>query len=313
MQTEDMEELAGMSIEQIEEKAASNSNHDDHEDVEAAGDDLQAGEQAVKEGAATGAAEDGGQEEKGVFVETKSGNGRIPYKELAETRERLSEANKKIEQLERRSYKADVPEDFQSQMEAVSAERMGLKGQFENGDISFEEYEEKVQAIIERREELLKASVKAEISQEMRQQQAVETWEQTVNNFLDTPVDGIDYRADQEKFDALDRYVKILAADPENNDKDQKWFLAEAHAIVKVRSGSIDVSNKQKSPPNTSPAKADGYEEARPAFQTLSDIPGGTPPAKDLAEQIGELSGAALTNRFLNDPASIEKYLASLG
>lgn len=312
MQTEDMEELAGMSIEQIEEKAASNSNPEDHEDGEA-GDDLQAGEQAVEEGAAAGAAEEGGHEEEGVFVETKSGKGRIPYKELAETRERLSEANKKIEQLERRSYKADVPEDFQSQMEAVSAERKDLKGQFENGDLSFEEYEEKVQAIIERREELLKASVKAEISQEMRQQQAVETWEQTVNNFLDTPVDGIDYRADQAKFDALDRYVKILAADPENNDKDQKWFLAEAHAIVKVRSGSIDVSNKQKSPQNPPPAKADGDEEARPAFQTLSDIPGGTPPAKDLAEQIGELSGAALTNRFMNDPESIEKYLASVG
>ena len=313
MQTEDMEALAGMSIEQIEERAVS-SNPEGQEEGEA-GDDLQsAGEQVVKEGAATGAtAEEDGQDDEGVFVETKNGKGKIPYKELAETRERLAEAREKIEQLERRSYKADVPEDFQSQMEAVNAERKAIKDQFENGDLSFEEYEEKVQAVFERREELLKASVKAEISQEMRQQQAVETWESTVNSFLSKPVDGIDYRADQAKFDALDRYVKILAADPENNDKSQQWFLEEAHAIVKVRSGVTDVTNKQNDPPKTPAAKADGDEEGRPAFQTLSDIPGGTPPAKDLAEQIGELSGAQLTNRFLNDPASIEKYLASLG
>jgi len=54
--------------------------------------------------------------------------------------------------------------------------------------------------------------------------------------------------------------------------------------------------------------------DKRPPVNSLSDIPGGVPPAAGKREQLEELSGSALGNRFADMPLDqIQGYLASLG
>lgn len=64
---------------------------------------------------------------------------------------------------------------------------------------------------------------------------AQDRWIATINTFVETEAarpGGIDYRTDTQKQDALDKYVKEIAAAPGNEDKKMSWFLIEAHKRV---------------------------------------------------------------------------------
>lgn len=297
--------LAAMSIEQLEQQAAMPEGGEQDEVIE------ETGEQVVEEGVSTDAADESPQAE--TFVETKDGKGRIPFKVLAETREELKSLRK---QLEGRSYVANVPADYQEQVASVSADIAQLGKQFEEGDITWEEYQVKQSEVTQKREALLAASIKAEISSEMRQQQSVDTWQDTVNHFIENPNpdDGIDYRTEPDKLATLDTLVKALASDPANNDKDQRWFLETAHAVVKTMAG-ISVANKLE-PDTKAPVskKAVPTSGVKPSINSLSDIPGGLPPARSEMEQFGELSGAVIGQRFAKlTSAQIDQQLSDMG
>ena len=69
----------------------------------------------------------------------------------------------------------------------------------------------------------------------------------------------------------------------------------------------VDAATSTEKKPQATPAK-------RPPVNSLSDIPGGIPPAAGTREQIEELSVAALGNKLMtmsND--QIQDYLSSLG
>ena len=308
-----MEDMAEMSIEQIDAMANGEEPAEGKEDL-AEGSPTETTEQVVEEGAATGAE---GEAVGGVAM--KSGKGTIPYAVLKETREELAEARRRIEALEsKKSYHAEISENHESLVAQANEKINALVNKFEDADISTEEFQAELAKITGEKEALLAAKIKSEIADEMRiqqEQKAVEdsdaAWRKTVDVFLLSKPDGVDYNADQEKFAELDAAIKMFASNPANANRDHQWFLTKAHGEVLENNGI-----KPQPTPPTPPvveAKDKPTELDKPPIFSLSDIPGGlSPDGGTEADQVVALSGAALTNRFLNDPAQIDKVLAGL-
>jgi hypothetical protein len=67
------------------------------------------------------------------------------------------------------------------------------------------------------------------------QEEASARWRALVKAFIDIEEgrpNGIKYRESPEKMAALDKYVKQLANDPKNDQREAVWFLQEAHKMV---------------------------------------------------------------------------------
>ena len=181
-------------------------------------------------------------------------------------------------------YQAYLPEDFQQQSELLKTERAELREAYKNGDIDFDEYEERRENLQAREKELDRAAVKAEISGEMRQQTEAQAWTSTVNSFINTAAksDGIDYRNDIAKQADLDLFVKTLANKPENADKSGEWFLQEAHKRVKALHGIETVSNKKPGAQNRKPPVDD-------LPKNLAHVPGGADDAEEQSSRFADL------------------------
>lgn len=313
-----MDALAGMSMDQLGELSA--------EEIEKLGLD---GDKEDVEGASSSAddtgevgtgsdGQDGESGEPGDFIEAKNGKAKIPYKVLEETRAELANLKEELARVREQGgrgtiYKAELTPEHMEQLAAVEGELSGLRQQFEDGDLEWEDYQEKLTDAIGRRDTLNRQVLKAEIAAEISQQSAEQEWRDTVDSFLGTERNGIDYTKDDAKRSDLDMFVKVLGQDPGNADKDYDWFLNTAHAAVMAKHGVVMSGGQQQQQQRQNGSGDAGEQQRKPAFISLSDIPGGSPPAKNELEQLGELSTASIANKFLNDPAAIDKYLAQLG
>lgn len=226
----------------------------------------------------------------------------------------LAASQQQVKQLsDRGTFKSSLPEDHGQRMADVEGELTSIGKSFQDGDLTWDEYQLKLREASAVRESLVESATMAKISKQMQEQEAVnkeqagkDTWANTVKSFIDSKPDGMDY-SDPTKNRDLDVYVKALAADADNADKPGEWFLNEAHALVKSKHRITTII-----PPAKPPAKEEMLSASKP-FQTLSDVPGGLPAGTNEVEQLGDMSGAALANRFMNDPGGIDKLLASLG
>lgn len=64
---------------------------------------------------------------------------------------------------------------------------------------------------------------------------AADEWSTVIGAFMEIEArspQGIDYRNDPKRLEALDKYVKQLANDPKNDKQNMAWFLIEAHKLV---------------------------------------------------------------------------------
>lgn len=250
------------------------------------------------------------EEQPQVSIATKSGKGSIPYRVLDEERKENAELRRKIEELEKRTvYQAEVPGDYGEKLAEFDQQLATLGKQFEDGEIvEWDEFLAKQKEILQQRSALERSAVKAEISREMTEQQNRDAWLGTVAQFVGETRDGVDYARDEGKRSDLDRYVKLFASDQDNSDQSYQWFLDTAHAAVMAKHGMVkSAPHEDKGLEVKEPVVK--KEVAKAPFNSLSEIPGGTPPAKDELEQLGELSGAVLRNKFLKDPSLIDKYL----
>lgn len=301
------EELSNASIEEIERMAMSQLNGEEaipgeeSGEIESEAATKQDVEAAPSDPVAEVAPKQNDKEKNFAAMRTKN---KSLEEELARTQNEL-----KI--LSERTYQAALPENYEQSMSDVTAQMAAIGSKFQEGELSWEDYQAQLRDVTVQRENLIKASLKAEISNEMRNQieeakkeDAATTWEKTVGSFLDSKPDQIDYKADEAKNRDLNTYVKALAADTDNSDKSMEWFLQEAHVLVKA---------KHRIAASPAPIMNPVDKPSGLPFNTLSDLPGGLSPANTSNEQLDQLSGAALANRFMNDPAAIDKYLASLG
>lgn len=189
----------------------------------------------------------------------------------------------------RNEYVAKLPDDFDQKIADLATQEAAIRTKFKEGEIELEDYEAQRDAILKERETLNTARVKAEISQEMREQAAQNEWQNQIKTFMSVASknDGIDYRKDTEKANDLDMFVKTLANSPANADKPGDWFLAEAHKRVMALHGVTKpaaAASETKAPAKT----ASRESPLKSAPKTLAQVPGGDGPG-DVADEFSHL------------------------
>jgi len=152
------------------------------------------------------------------------------------------------------------------------------------------------------RRELDTLRTKAEIAREMGAQTAEQEWNFTVTNFMRKVKrdEGIDYATDEAKGSDLDAFVRALANNPANADKDYEWFLSEAHKRIKVLHGVVATKKEEPAPKAVTTRKPP--TDKLPA--TLAQVPGGDGP--------GDISGDEFSELDALDGLEYERALASM-
>lgn len=134
-------------------------------------------------------------------------------------------------------YVAPVVENFEQRLTDLATAETELKTRFKEGEIAFEEYESERDKLVEQRQELREAKLKGEIAAEQAQQAEEQKWDWECNRFIKqvARAEGIDYRADSNKhlMESFNLFIKGLADNPANAEKDGDWFLSQAHKMVK--------------------------------------------------------------------------------
>ena len=176
-------------------------------------------------------------------------------------------------------YQSDVPSDIVDQIAAIKAQTKALSAQMFAGEIDSNQYNDQLETLTEQREQLSLARVKSEIFADMQGQNSAQSWQFSVNRFMDQAAkEQVDYRQDAKKRDDLDLFVKALANDDRHAHQPMAWFLNEAHRLVKGMHG-LPQSSPAQTPHVTHTRKSP--TEKLPA--TLANIPGSDGP--------GDLSG----------------------
>lgn len=223
------------------------------------------------------------------------------------------------EQAFRPRYVVDLPADFQQQLSGVESDIAALEQKYRDGDVDFDEFRAQERQLIGKREELSSQRVKAEIAAEQSAQASTQEWEWNVKRFFreTNKAEGIDYQNDVKANKALDSFVKTLASDPDNAQRDSEWFLQEAHKRTKLLLG-IGKATAQADPASptqkraTDPAK--GRDKAPAPRVAMGDLPQAGETAGDVGgDEFGyldKLSGIALERalRKLSTEQS-ERYL----
>lgn len=213
-------------------------------------------------------------------------------------------------------YQAQLPENYAEQESGLKEQAEALAAKFKSGELDFDEYRAQAAELSKSEQSLVEARIKASISQEMTAQTAEQEWQFTVNRFMraTAKAENIDYTKDAEKQGDLDLFVKSLARDPKNSDKDPEWFLTEAHKRVKALHGI-----GQPAPAATpTPRAVDPKARKSPldaAPKTLAQVPGGDGPGDvdgnefaDVDRLKGDAYEAAIAKM---SPSTRERYLAS--
>lgn len=314
MGANNMEALAEKSIEQITQEALDEANAGEAAGgAEAKNDagDAGAAKQDVLQ-ASSGQADGQGEDKVESDKDKNFAALRTKNKHLADD---LAAAQAEIDRLAAaKSTPNALPEEYAQKVSEVDAQLASIGEKFQEGDLTWEDYQTQLREATAQRENLVREAAKAETTQEIsereRQREIAEAqaaWDKASDAFIAAKPDSIDYAADTEKFRDLNTYVKALAADPDNGNKPADWYLQEAHSLVKAkhRIASAPAAASKPSAPATPSAPA-------LPFNSLGEVPGGVLPANTEVEQLDQVSGAALSNRFLNDPKAIDKALASL-
>ena len=150
-----------------------------------------------------------------------------------------------------------VPADLDDQIAAARTERRDLMRKFSEGELTDEEYQTQLDAAEQKLDSLKDTKRAAEFNQRVAQaneKAVMESWKASVNSFFKATKDteGIDYANNRVLNSALDTVVKDLATAKDDagnlvhGDKPQRWFLKEAHRLVKENFGIVAVPKGAK-------------------------------------------------------------------
>lgn len=227
---------------------------------------------------------------------------------VVEDKPAVVEPDEKQERF-RPQYQAEVPADFAARIDEIKAKTDEIAAKFKAGDMEFDEFQTQTRAIDAERTELVKAQTKAEIAAEMTQQTAQQEWAFLVKSFVKATAKsgGTDYVKDEAKRNDLDGFIKVLATNPANNDKDPEWFLEEAHKRVNALYGTAAPAVAKE------PVKTSRKPNLENLPKTLSGVPGSDGPG-DLQDEfaaIDALSGDKLEAAIAKmTPAQREKFMS---
>jgi hypothetical protein len=157
-----------------------------------------------------------------------------PAKDVAAAQEPEPKAGKALVEHQPVVFTAAAPEDADAQITALNAQKADAFKQLMDGELSPEEYSAKDSEISGQIRAIEREVTTANVATKLTLENAQRSYFEKVNRLLDAAKDeGIDYRGNKVLHHALDATVKELAADPENADKPESWFLQTAHKAVK--------------------------------------------------------------------------------
>lgn len=138
-------------------------------------------------------------------------------------------------------YQAQAPDNLDQQLKDVMAERRAARKSYEEGELTEDQYDAKLDELDQRRDNINSIRIKAQVSAEMTQQQLQQSYTATVNTFMkDMTKAGINYRDPQNAEIAkyLDSRVRALAS-AETEESPEVWrrVLDEAHDLTVKRFG----------------------------------------------------------------------------
>ena len=81
-------------------------------------------------------------------------------------------------------FKAELPTDIEAKRTALDTQEDDLVKKFDEGDITFAEYNKELRSLNRERADLDRAELKAELAQEAQQSQVEQTWQTTANTFV---------------------------------------------------------------------------------------------------------------------------------
>lgn len=114
------------------------------------------------------------------------------------------EAEEKLEQAPAPLFNAELPADIEAKRTEIDGKEDTLVEQFDNGDITFAEYNKQLRALNNERAALNRAELKAELAREAQQTQIDNTWNSTLNIFLsDHPEIDLSNEIHHAAFDKL--------------------------------------------------------------------------------------------------------------
>lgn len=215
----------------------------------------------------------------------------------------------------RSQYRAELPSDYAHRIDDLNARMIDLAERFKAGELEFDEFQAGSRLAELERTELIKAQTKAEIAAEMSQQSAHQEWSFLVKSFVKSVArdGGVDYLKDDVKRNDLDGFIKVLANNPANHDKEPEWFLEEAHKRVNALHGVIPARRAIEKTVSLQEVK----QARKPALsqlpKSLSDVPGSDGPGdlRDEFAAIDALSGDQLEAAIARmSPAQREKFMS---
>lgn len=81
-------------------------------------------------------------------------------------------------------FKVELPADIEAKRTALDTQEDDLVKKFDEGDITFAEYNKELRSLNRERADLDRAELKAELAQEAQQSQVEQTWQTTANTFV---------------------------------------------------------------------------------------------------------------------------------
>jgi hypothetical protein len=249
-------------------------------------EDGEDGEEDKGEGKADDKAED-----KGEAADGEAGK----EKPAAGAAEEQEEGDEPGTSKPRVSLRATLPEDYEAKITAVDEQEAELATKFKAGGMEAEEFIAENKRIVKERNALDAMRIKAEMAAEINQQTAEQEWQWNVARFLRQvkSAEGVDYAKDEDKGTDFDNFLKALAANPKNNNKEYEWFLSEAHKRTKVLHGIEDKKPTlvNKDEPEKKPADPKSRKPAVGKLPlTLAQVPGGDGPG-DVEDEFSALDG----------------------
>lgn len=199
---------------------------------------------------------------------------------------------------------ADAPEQAQERLQEISSAKADLRKKYDDGDMTFEEYESQVEKLDEERLEIRLALKEAETAAKIEHQRQVNEREAQINGFLS------EYQIKRDfsdlRFAALDTAVKVVANRPENAELGVREILQKAMDLC-IEQGVIAGKSK--------PEVAKPQRKPIAAPPTLAHVPAadmtGTDEGNRFAylDRLDPVAREAAVSKL--SPADLDVYLAS--
>ena len=135
-----------------------------------------------------------------------------------------------------------TPEQVTEHMERLKAQRAAIEEAYDSGEseLTWAEYRAELRRIADAELTASSDLAEARLIHRSANEAAAKEWQRQINEQRgEAKRLGLDMDKDPELARQWDRAVKFLGADPENANRDMKWFLEEGLKMVAVRHGKL--------------------------------------------------------------------------